>query len=491
MKTTILLFWNRFINDATTDPSNSLPSLPSTLPHIDVPPPPHVNPTSHTVIPHLDLWKPPNKRKSSMPASSTSCRSALAGSTCATTGLSKHVRVSHTGSALRSHLHHHLDEHPLSSTPSTSCSISHPASHSAFHGPDSQAPSCSPSPHSEPLDPTLSASHFPPVAPPVAPSIAPSIPPFEPESDSKGASVVHSLDAMSTTPSGPSSRPPHFTATPSLGCTTPSTCLLLSHAQLKYKTHVLVEHAFPEQSSRWHLFAHEAWETAHDEYGPDDGTNIAFSRDIERILVPMSYHFDEADPHICPLIARNLLEDGNLIYPKVYFDEHGTIQCSQWNREIILRKEPPFSHPILTQVINTLAFQGHLPIVSVALGLFNLIPLPLIALACTLVHFTLAHYVPGADSTKHMKFLVDDYHPVYQKYTDTLRKFKQYHPDICATMQCRFWDEGRVVTKIPDEESLDTITFSRGMSEATIVAEFVPPQAEPHFVPPQQPSIFS
>ncbi|KAF8581780.1 hypothetical protein K439DRAFT_1618740 [Ramaria rubella] len=212
----------------------------------------------------------------------------------------------------------------------------------------------------------------------------------------------------------------------------------------------------------------------------------------------MSYHFDKADPRIHPLIVQNLLEDGNLIYPKVYFDEHGAVWHSQWNREIILHKEPPFGHPILTQVVNTLAFQGHPLIVSVALDLFNPIPLPLIALACTLVHFALTHYVPGADSTKCMKFLVDDYHPVYQKYTNALGKFKQYHPDICATTQHRFWDKGRVAAKIPDEESLDTITFSRGMSEAAIVAELAQlqqppllPQPEPHFMPPQQPSIFS
>ncbi|KAF8573509.1 hypothetical protein K439DRAFT_1625032 [Ramaria rubella] len=460
---------DRFVDDATTDPSNSLPSPRSALPHINVPPPPHVNLTSHAVIPHLDLRKLPNKRKLSMPAGSTSCRSAPVG-----------------------------NEHPPSSTPSTSCSISHPASHSMFHGPHSQAPSRSPSPHSEPLDPTLSASCFPPVSP--------SIPLFEPESDSKEALAVHLLDAVSTTPSGPSSHPPHFTAAPSLSCTAPSTCLLLSHAQLKYKTCVLIKHAFPEQSSWWHLFACEAWETAHDKYRPDDGTNIAFSGDIERIissqgtnlikLVPMSYHFNKADPCIHPLIAQNLLEDGNLIYPKVYFHEHGAIWCSQWNREyIILHKEPPFSHPILTQVVNMLAFQGHPLIVLVALDLFNLIPLPQLLLH---VPFTLAHYVPGADSTKCMKFLADDYHPVYQKYTDALRKFKQYPLDICATTQRRFWDEGRVAAKIPDEESLDTITFSRGMSEATIVAELaqlqqppLPPQPEPHFMPPQQPSIFS
>ncbi|KAF8577334.1 hypothetical protein K439DRAFT_1622174 [Ramaria rubella] len=192
---------------------------------------------------------------------------------------------------------------------------------------------------------------------------------------------------MSTTPSGPSSCPPHFTAAPSLSCATPSTCLLFSHLQFKYKTHVLVKHAFPEQSSQRCRFAREAWETVHDEYGPDDGTNIAFSGDIEHIvhalavtmqgsqgtnlikLVPMSYHLDEANPRTHPLIAQNLLEDGNLIYPKVYFDEHGTVWRSQWNREIILHKEPPFGHPILTQVVNTLAFQGHLLIVFISLSL--------------------------------------------------------------------------------------------------------------------------
>ncbi|KAF8580733.1 hypothetical protein K439DRAFT_1518925 [Ramaria rubella] len=198
---------DKFINDVTTDPSNSPPSLPSALPCINVPPPPHVDLTSCIVIPHLDLRKLPNKKKLSMPAGSMSCRSALAG-----------------------------------------------------------------------------------------------------KPDNEEALVVHTL---SVTMRG-------------------------------YQ-----------------------------------GTNLIK-------LVPMSYHFNEADPCICPLIAQNLLEDGNLVYPKVYFDEHGAVQRSQWNREIILHKEPPFGHPILTQVVNTLAFQGHLPIASVALDLFNLIPLPLIALACTL-----------------------------------------------------------------------------------------------------------
>ncbi|KAF8585331.1 hypothetical protein K439DRAFT_1616057 [Ramaria rubella] len=105
----------------------------------------------------------------------------------------------------------------------------------------------------------------------------------------------------------------------------------------------------------------------------------------------------------------------NLVYPMVYFDEHGMVWHSQWNHQIILCKEPLFGHPILFQVINMLAFQGHLLIASVVLNLFNPVPLPLIALACTLVQFALNHYVPGANSNKCMKLSADDYHPVYQK----------------------------------------------------------------------------
>ncbi|KAF8574008.1 hypothetical protein K439DRAFT_1624658 [Ramaria rubella] len=187
-----------------------------------------------------------------------------------------------------------------------------------------------------------------------------------------------------------------------------------------------------------------------------------------------------------------------LHFHQVYFDEHGTIRCSQWNRELILRKEPPFGHPILTQIINTLAFQGHLPIVSVAPDFFNPIPLPLISLACKLVHFALAHYVPGTDRTKHMKFSVDDYHPIYKKYTDALTRFKQHRPELCATVQSRFWDKGRVTAKIPDEESLYAITFSGGLSEAIIEAELaqfqqlpLQPQPKPLFTPLQPPPLFS
>ncbi|KAF8574136.1 hypothetical protein K439DRAFT_1624577, partial [Ramaria rubella] len=181
--------------------------------------------------------------------------------------------------------------------------------------------------------------------------------------------------------------------------------------------------------------------------------------------------------------------DGNLIYPKVYFDEHGAVQCSQWNRESILHEEPPFGHPILTQVVNTLTFQGHLLIALVAPDLFNQIPLPLIAPACTLVHFTLAHYVPGADSTKRMKFLVDD-------HTRSIPTLSGNSSSIILTYV--LLHSVGFGTRIPDEESLDTITFSRGVSEAAIVAELaqlqqppLPPQPEPHFMPPQQPSIFS
>ncbi|KAF8574142.1 hypothetical protein K439DRAFT_1624556 [Ramaria rubella] len=102
-------------------------------------------------------------------------------------------------------------------------------------------------------------------------------------------------------------------------------------------------------------------------------------------LVPILYHFDDVNPHLYPLVAQGLLEDRNLVYPMVYFDEHGAVWCSQWDRQTILRKETPFGHPILLQVINMLAFQGHLLIASVALNLFNPVPLPLIALVCTLV----------------------------------------------------------------------------------------------------------
>ncbi|KAF8577369.1 hypothetical protein K439DRAFT_1622162 [Ramaria rubella] len=137
---------------------------------------------------------------------------------------------------------------------------------------------------------------------------------------------------------------------------------------------------------------------------------------------------------------------------------------------LILHKEPPFGHPILVQAINMLAFQGHLPIASMALDLFKPIPLPLIALACTLVHFALDHYIPGADCNKRMKFAANDYHPIYQKYIDALMTFKECHPDLCAAAQHRFWDEGRVAAKISGEES-DTITFSGGLSEAALAAE--------------------
>ncbi|KAF8582637.1 hypothetical protein K439DRAFT_1618066 [Ramaria rubella] len=177
----------------------------------------------------------------------------------------------------------------------------------------------------------------------------------------------------------------------------------------------------------------------------------------------------------------------------VYFDEHGAVWHSQWDRQTILCKEPPFGHPILLQVINTLAFQGHPPIASVTLNLFNPVPLPLIALACTLVHFALDHYVPRANSNKRIKFSADDYHPVYQKYVNVLHKFKTFHPDLCAAAQRKFWDEGRVAAKIPDEAPLDAIQFCGRLSEAALVAELevqqppVQPEPDSCFVPPQLP----
>ncbi|KAF8588203.1 hypothetical protein K439DRAFT_1613772 [Ramaria rubella] len=115
-------------------------------------------------------------------------------------------------------------------------------------------------------------------------------------------------------------------------------------------------------------------------------------------LVPMSYHLDNANSQIQPLITQGLPDNANGIARYIW---------------LILCKEPPFSHPILIQAVNMLTFQGHSPIASVAPDLFlSLIVLALFA--CTLVHFTLDHHVPGADSNKHMKFTADNYHPIYR-----------------------------------------------------------------------------
>ncbi|KAF8588149.1 hypothetical protein K439DRAFT_1613733 [Ramaria rubella] len=426
------------------------------------PPPSRIDttgvPSSHTslTVPHLDLRKPPSKRKLSTPACSTSSGSAPAGSTSglsASTGTSKHIMIPHTATALQPHLYGYLDYHQPSSSTSASLSHSSTAHSVSDRSFPSRPPSCPPSRPpsssgqalhslSNSLDPSLSQ---PPSRPPSSsgkaphsqsnPSPAqrqdhmlsdnhfPSLAPSDPELGREEALTVHSLDKVPTTPSGPSPRPPNFTANPTLGSATPSTCLILTHAQLTYKTHILVEHTFPEQSSLRHIFACEAWESVHDKYGPNDGTSVAFSKDIERLVHALAV-----------MIASGIL---------------------------ILRKEPPFGHLILVQAIDMLAFQGHPPIASVALDLFKPIPLPLI---------TLDHYVPGADCNKRMKFAADNYHPIYQKYINALMTFKDCHPDLCATVQCRFWDEGRVAAKIPGEES-DTITFSDGLSEAALAAE--------------------
>ncbi|KAF8587103.1 hypothetical protein K439DRAFT_1614539 [Ramaria rubella] len=387
-----------------TKPSNSLPSPPFALPHIDTPP--CANTTSHAVIPHLDLWKPPNKRKLSTPANSTSCGSVPAGN----------PHLAHFSTA-------------PSATPSTAAA-------------PSAALSTAP--------PTVPST-----APPAALSTAPSTAYEEPP-------MVHLLEEVPTTPSHPHSHPPTFTTIPILGCTMPSTCLIISHVQLNYKTQLLGEHAFPEQSSLQCLFTHEAWESADDKHRHDNGMIITFSKDIECILQALAIT-------MCESQGTNLIK---------------LVPISYCSNNIILHKEPPFSHPILCQVINMLAFQGHPPIVSVAPNLFNPVPLPLIAFTCTLVHFALNHYGPRANSNRCMKYSADDYNPTF-------------HPDLCATAQHKFWDEGRVAAKIPDDTLLDSIQVCGRLSEATLVTELkvqqppVQPEPEPHFVPPQLLSLFS
>ncbi|KAF8579775.1 hypothetical protein K439DRAFT_1620310 [Ramaria rubella] len=409
--------------------NNTVPS-PFVLPCIDVPLPPAplplrinatVLPPSRLVLPHIDLQKPPAKWKLSTPVDSTSSGSALAGSTSnlhATTITLKRVKVPHTASALQSHLYRHDLTVSNAFFPSAVPSIA-----------PSIAPSVAPS-----VAPSIASS----VSPSVAPSVAPSHDPFDLEPDHKEGSITRSACSSS----------------------------------------------MPSPNS-------QAWETTHDEYGPNDGTGIA-SEDIEHIvhalavtmrgsqgtnlikLVPISYHFDDADPRIQPLIARNLLDDGNLIYSKVYFDEHGTVQRSQWNREIILRSSA-----------NCVG----------GAGFFQPNPSPINCPCVYIGSFCSCSLCSWGQQNQTHEVFSGRLSPRIQ---EALARFKQYHPELCAAAQHRFWDEGRITTKIPDEESSDAITFSRGLSEATIEAELAqlqqPPlqlQPEPPLAPPQPPPLFS
>ncbi|KAF8584259.1 hypothetical protein K439DRAFT_1158620 [Ramaria rubella] len=54
-------------------------------------------------------------------------------------------------------------------------------------------------------------------------------------------------------------------------------------------------------------------------------------------VVPISYRFDNVDPRLYPLVARGLLEDGNLVYPMVYSNKHDAVRRSEWDRQTILR----------------------------------------------------------------------------------------------------------------------------------------------------------
>ncbi|KIJ31866.1 hypothetical protein M422DRAFT_266348 [Sphaerobolus stellatus SS14] len=321
--------------------------------------------------------------------------------------------------------------------------------------------------------------------------------PIQPSTASISPPVTISSDPTSAfqTTSGSSQRDPTFRdGKITMASASPNSKRVLNEAVFEYKLRLLVEHSFPETAGLKSKFIQAAWREAHKTKPPPDGTTIKLTRDTENLLHSLGTAFRGGQgskliaaaassygipSRITPIgenMVAGLLEYGNLTYKTVYFDANGNVRRATKNPDIILRQRPPFSHPFLQTVINTVIFNSQN---RPALGArfpdtFDPMPLETVAFACTMAHFSLKNLLVR----KRREFSGDEYGHIFSDYLDMLREFKREEPQACEEVLVQLLDEAnKNLGASADTFIQKKKPVGRGLDEAALSLERLMAQA--------------